>query len=714
MADEQKKIVFSVDIDNDDFLNGAAETRKTLQDLKKQQKELDTSTEQGAKAYEQYEAAIKVTSQELRKLTDLQKAKLQFNKAEEGSNTKLRAALKILTAQYNELSQEQRETTQEGQVLADQISEITAKLKENESAVGDNRRNVGNYKEAIVEAGQELKVTTAFTDQNRQANIGLRGQMEAAAESATALAGTFALLSTLTKDNESAQKALERVMILVAAAQVAANLAKAKGQILDTAAFIKTKALIAIQTAYNAVLVAGTVAAKALRAALIATGVGAVVAAVTWIVNKMNELKDQSSGAADEGDRVANALARIREERNAQWTKEQDEAYEKIKSANQSEIRDLERQIELRKAQGATDREIQELNISLLEKRKEQLRDIQFETTQGILSVKAGNEALEEEKDVVNDLAIARIELNKLLAEEARIRAEIEAQRQASLTTGDEQAIQLQELESLTLQVAELSQERIQAIFDKQREQMQQRSDDFQAQREAELAALQNLAITAQQSGQAIGVAFSESITEAGFQVEEFSRRLALITIDALERSLLAAIAEITFKQISSKGFAGIATTAILSAIVTGAAQTAKAALSKPVKFAQGGEFQPLEVGGRLHSQGGTMYVGEDGNRFEVERGEKIFITNRKASSFIGAIAEINKAFGGKGLTGSSSFLRDGGFAANSVAGEVNGQFRTAQLAADIVRGLPEFVVSVSEINAVQNSVRTVQAVSSL
>jgi len=174
------------------------------------------------------------------------------------------------------------------------------------------------------------------------------------------------------------------------------------------------------------------------------------------------------------------------------------------------------------------------------------------------------------------------------------------------------------------------------------------------------------------------------------------------------------AIAQTYFNEIKTKSLAGVATGAALTALLVGFSETAKAALSKPVKFAKGGEFQPLEVGGRLHSQGGTTYVGEDGNRFEVEKGEKIFITNRRASSFIGAIAEINKAFGGRGLSGSSSFLRDGGFAANSVAGEVNGQFRTAQLAADIVRGLPEFVVSVSEIDRGLSKVRAVENVVSL
>ena len=69
-----------------------------------------------------------------------------------GSNEQLRAGLKLLTKEYDQLSEEERENTEIGQKLTTNIKNITDKLKENESAVGDNRRNVGNYEEAITSA----------------------------------------------------------------------------------------------------------------------------------------------------------------------------------------------------------------------------------------------------------------------------------------------------------------------------------------------------------------------------------------------------------------------------------------------------------------------------------------------------------------------------------------------------------------------------------
>jgi hypothetical protein len=72
------------------------------------------------------------------------------------SNEELRAQLSLLTAQYNKLSKEERETTEAGIKMGKTIKGISDELKENEKAIGDNRRNVGNYTESIKEALVEI------------------------------------------------------------------------------------------------------------------------------------------------------------------------------------------------------------------------------------------------------------------------------------------------------------------------------------------------------------------------------------------------------------------------------------------------------------------------------------------------------------------------------------------------------------------------------
>jgi hypothetical protein len=162
--------------------------------------------------------------------------------AELGSNEQLKAQLGILTKEYNSLSAEQRENTEEGQQLTTQIKDVTDKLKENESAVGDNRRNVGNYSESIQDA---LGNVTIF--------------------------GTN--LGGLTKSfKETKEATLAHIEALVVTESV---------QKSHTAA---TNSQTAAQKALNVATLAGKVAMNVFKLALIATGIGAFVVVVGSLV----------------------------------------------------------------------------------------------------------------------------------------------------------------------------------------------------------------------------------------------------------------------------------------------------------------------------------------------------------------------------------------------------------------------------------------------
>ena len=74
--------------------------------------------------------------------------------AEVGSYNALQAQLKILTQQYKALSAAQRDGVI-GKGLSADILETTNKLKVLDAAIGNNQRNVGNYENAIVNAGKK-------------------------------------------------------------------------------------------------------------------------------------------------------------------------------------------------------------------------------------------------------------------------------------------------------------------------------------------------------------------------------------------------------------------------------------------------------------------------------------------------------------------------------------------------------------------------------
>jgi hypothetical protein len=78
--------------------------------------------------------------------------------AANGSINQQRANLSLLTQQYNNLSKAERENENVGGKLQAQMKSLSDELKRNESAVGDNRRSVGNYSGGILDASKQLKI----------------------------------------------------------------------------------------------------------------------------------------------------------------------------------------------------------------------------------------------------------------------------------------------------------------------------------------------------------------------------------------------------------------------------------------------------------------------------------------------------------------------------------------------------------------------------
>lgn len=157
------------------------------------------------------------------------------------------------------------------------------------------------------------------------------------------------------------------------------------------------------------------------------------------------------------------------------------------------------------------------------------------------------------------------------------------------------------------------------------------------------------------------------------------------------------------------------ATGAAIKATAFGLANTAKVA---GVKFADGGLWL---TGGESHAAGGTQYYGEDGGRFEVEKGEVMGVMNKKAAS---AFMAFNRLF--RGGSSRPGFYQGGGiFGSGSRAlqsGLSQGDRSTIQqsqgidydlLAAKIAGAnsqLPAPVLDVTDFHEVNDKVATVEA----
>ena len=74
-------------------------------------------------------------------------------------------------------------------------------------------------------------------------------------------------------------------------------------------------------------------------------------------------------------------------------------------------------------------------------------------------------------------------------------------------------------------------------------------------------------------------------------------------------------------------------------------------------KYAKGGQIY-----GPSHAQGGVTFSGSNGQRFEAEGGENVYILNRRASNAINALSALNMEYGGRSFGNSSVYkYADGG-----------------------------------------------------
>lgn len=133
-------------------------------------------------------------------------------------------------------------------------------------------------------------------------------------------------------------------------------------------------------------------------------------------------------------------------------------------------------------------------------------------------------------------------------------------------------------------------------------------------------------------------------------------------------------------------------------------------------KFAKGGT-----VYGAPHSQGGVTFTGSNGQQFEAEGGENMYILNKSASRAINALSALNQQYGGRsfGRSNAYKYAQGGGFDVLSTSSytTLNRQMSKNtvdlsdktinQIAAAFVQGVenvPNPVVSVQEFNDVASN----------
>lgn len=798
-----------------------AEAKKSLQsalkDEKKQLDEAGKAFKSGSISQDEYKKAVSDSTKAqvdlTKQLTDTNKSISDNNAAikvnttllssQEDSVDALRAQLAKNTKELNAMSAATRNNSEEGQKLVTETKEISDRLKDMEKAVGDNRRNVGNYAESIQEAMSSTQ--------------GLSG---ATAAMATSLSGGVNILKVFNATLK-ANPILAVVSVILVLISTVEKLMKRNSEM---AANLKA-AFAPFEVIFSRILDGVTEL------------LGGVAKAFEWITEKVVNLLSSIGLITEETTKAANAakaltkqelaiyeaetnnlvtLSAMRRELEAQRTivgdqlktaEERNLAAQKAiaisKQMEKAEIDVLQQKYNQIKAQN-------ELSYTSKEDRRAEMQalaDLQARQADYI----AQRKELENQASGIVKAQIAANAAAYKAAEAAKAQAAIKAAQEAENQKRALQEATIKQMETaltalnLSMQAKELENDTIgtklenekayveeslklekyrleQGLISKQEYankeaefnlgiqqlEMQRKEEQDALMRErdamdaANLHELKMAEITnefdmrqmqldaqyEQEMAAAEKIGANTALIQAKYEKAKEENTRARVNAELTMTAGLAgqmstllgeqsaigksfAVVQATIntylgatKALATKGILGIAEAAVI--IAFGMKQVATIAKQKDPdtkintsvkKYAKGGMIY-----GRSHAQGGVTFRGDNGQVFEAEGGENVYIMKKTASAEINALSALNEAHGGNsfGTSGLYKFA-DGGmvsglYEANRVVKQTESMKLSSesinQLAGvviDAVMSMPNPVVSVQDINSGQNDVSVVQ-----
>ena len=343
MAEDTFKQIVEVEVKNEDAIQSVVEQQKaidglksTISDLKKQQKELDTTTKEGAKAYDENAKMIVVNEAQLKTLNQTMNANKRIVEANNAGTNEQTGAYQRLSQQYTALAQKAKDmavvygvNSEESIKASQEAKTLSDKLKEIDASVGQNQRNVGNYSGSIeasaksilgmkqklemlkaelekmdinssefVETKKTIDSLSLAVDQaagkvdefgNREPKNMAKKNFEDTLVTVGILSGSIGALSEAFGENENVQDALVKTQKALVLSQTLANVVKEKGAIIDTIQLVKDKALVASKLLLsNTMRIFGITSAQAWTMATL--GVSAVITGVVLLIGKFDKI----------------------------------------------------------------------------------------------------------------------------------------------------------------------------------------------------------------------------------------------------------------------------------------------------------------------------------------------------------------------------------------------------------------------------------------
>ena len=263
-------------------------------------------------------------------LDELTAAQNELKNATKTTKQTLEGSYDALVAKMGELKRAWKATNDEIERvnIGEQIADINNQLKGMDASIGNHQRKVGDYKDDIVAAFNEMKSGTvsygeAVADFNKQTEV-TKGALEGIGNVASGVAGGFAafqgVMALTGIESENFEKVMVKLNAAIAIAQGVSGmkgLFEGLGRIKGAFATAGTSATtMAVETTAAGTAMTGTavatksaeVAMKGFRKALIATGIGALVALLGTVISKIVDFVEKIKNAKEEQDEYNKAI----------------------------------------------------------------------------------------------------------------------------------------------------------------------------------------------------------------------------------------------------------------------------------------------------------------------------------------------------------------------------------------------------------------------
>jgi len=183
MAD--KTVILELQVNEAQALKSISDLSTRISTLKKEQQELAKATGTNTAEYKAYQAQITSLTKEQKSLENAVSQSASALNFEKGSIAANRAELSKLTAEYKNLANPTKNQTKA-------IKDLSDRLKEQESAIGNTSRNVGNYTQGLAGAVGQNNAFGRSLNSGIQGFEGLKGGLNSAKLGFTGLRAAIA------------------------------------------------------------------------------------------------------------------------------------------------------------------------------------------------------------------------------------------------------------------------------------------------------------------------------------------------------------------------------------------------------------------------------------------------------------------------------------------------------------------------------------------